>query len=167
MNLLQKVYFKPKTWQHFTPHCKHLASCSKIHELHRQVMSEAQSLFEPYWVSSGSHPRMCPAFIVVAPSPCALHLSQHGLFHVRRLVCVADMDECSSPGMCRNGTCSNIRGSYRCICHAGFTLTESGDCFGKCFTVSASPSLRVVSASPSPRAVTASVTSRSVLGPRD
>lgn len=42
-----------------------------------------------------------------------------------------DMDECTTrPGLCRNGTCVNLIGSYRCDCHTGFALTERGICQG-------------------------------------
>ena len=47
-------------------------------------------------------------------------------------VFILDVNECAvMPGMCRNGTCENTFGSYRCICDRGFTLTDNGDCFGK------------------------------------
>ena len=46
-------------------------------------------------------------------------------------VSTLDLDECSDPSMCRNGTCSNVRGSYRCVCDEGFQQTENGDCAGE------------------------------------
>lgn len=42
-----------------------------------------------------------------------------------------DIDECESrPGICRNGTCFNTPGSFRCHCNSGFTLTPHGECRG-------------------------------------
>jgi hypothetical protein len=45
--------------------------------------------------------------------------------------CHADMDECiMKPGLCRNGSCDNMAGSYRCHCNVGFRLTDRGECEG-------------------------------------
>ncbi|XP_047191424.1 latent-transforming growth factor beta-binding protein 4 isoform X2 [Scophthalmus maximus] len=33
-----------------------------------------------------------------------------------------DMNECLQPGLCENGICVNTRGSYSCVCRAGFIL---------------------------------------------
>lgn len=39
---------------------------------------------------------------------------------------LTDIDECNEkPGICRNGDCKNFEGSFQCICHNGFTLTEN------------------------------------------
>ncbi|KAK0148072.1 Latent-transforming growth factor beta-binding protein 4 [Merluccius polli] len=39
-------------------------------------------------------------------------------------VCV-DVNECVEPGLCENGVCVNTRGSYSCVCRAGFILDAS------------------------------------------
>ncbi|XP_041667187.1 latent-transforming growth factor beta-binding protein 4 isoform X3 [Cheilinus undulatus] len=36
-----------------------------------------------------------------------------------------DVDECLQPGLCENGICVNTRGSYSCVCRAGFILDAS------------------------------------------
>ena len=42
-----------------------------------------------------------------------------------------DINECElQPNLCRNGTCDNRIGSYRCYCAQGFELTHSEDCEG-------------------------------------
>lgn len=43
-----------------------------------------------------------------------------------------DINECQiSTGICGNGTCVNLEGHYRCVCHDGFRLHEqSGLCIG-------------------------------------
>jgi hypothetical protein len=47
-------------------------------------------------------------------------------------VCVSDHDECSQTGMCANGQCINMDGSFKCQCHSGFILSPSGhSCVGK------------------------------------
>lgn len=38
----------------------------------------------------------------------------------------SDIDECSQPGVCRNGRCVNTRGSFQCQCNPGFTLSKDG-----------------------------------------
>ena len=44
---------------------------------------------------------------------------------------VLDIDECvSRPGFCRNGTCENLEGDFRCHCNPGFILSDSKDCEG-------------------------------------
>ena len=47
-----------------------------------------------------------------------------------------DMDECRSiPGLCRNGECENVIGSFRCRCPPDFQLSESGrECRGEFFS---------------------------------
>ncbi len=46
---------------------------------------------------------------------------------------VLDINECIAlPGVCVNGDCLNIEGSYRCHCHRGFQLAPNADeCVGK------------------------------------
>ncbi|XP_025907120.1 latent-transforming growth factor beta-binding protein 4-like, partial [Nothoprocta perdicaria] len=36
-----------------------------------------------------------------------------------------DVDECQAGGLCQNGLCSNTRGSFACLCHAGYILDSS------------------------------------------
>ncbi|XP_059496899.1 latent-transforming growth factor beta-binding protein 1-like isoform X2 [Stegostoma tigrinum] len=36
-----------------------------------------------------------------------------------------DIDECSLPGICQNGKCLNVRGSYSCVCSQGFVQDTS------------------------------------------
>ena len=40
-----------------------------------------------------------------------------------------DIDECSerSPSVCQNGRCTNVAGSFQCVCNDGFTLTATRD----------------------------------------
>lgn len=43
-----------------------------------------------------------------------------------------DHDECSETGMCNNGVCTNMDGSFKCVCHQGYVLSPSGfACIGK------------------------------------
>ena len=45
-----------------------------------------------------------------------------------------DEDECLTAGVCGNGNCSNIEGSYRCICPQGYTQGRySPRCVGKSY----------------------------------
>lgn len=38
-----------------------------------------------------------------------------------------DINECAqNPGVCENGACENMIGSYRCICNPGFQLDTTG-----------------------------------------
>ena len=42
-----------------------------------------------------------------------------------------DHDECEENGMCANGKCINMDGSFKCQCHEGFVLSASGhSCIG-------------------------------------
>lgn len=45
-----------------------------------------------------------------------------------------DENECrTKPGICENGRCMNVIGSYRCECNEGFLSSPSGiECLGKC-----------------------------------
>ncbi|XP_071886064.1 latent-transforming growth factor beta-binding protein 4-like [Anas platyrhynchos] len=36
-----------------------------------------------------------------------------------------DVDECQEGGFCKNGLCTNTRGSFACLCHEGFILDSS------------------------------------------
>ena len=38
----------------------------------------------------------------------------------------ADHDECSETGMCANGVCTNMDGSFKCVCNDGYVLSSSG-----------------------------------------
>lgn len=40
-----------------------------------------------------------------------------------RNVLSADMNECEHGGMCPNGECVNMDGSYKCICKPGYKQT--------------------------------------------
>ena len=40
----------------------------------------------------------------------------------------ADIDECTErPGICRDGTCHNLQGSFQCQCRPGFQLNAARD----------------------------------------
>lgn len=40
----------------------------------------------------------------------------------------ADIDECAErPGICRDGTCHNLQGSFQCQCRPGFQLSAARD----------------------------------------
>lgn len=41
-------------------------------------------------------------------------------------ISLKDIDECSQPGVCRNGRCVNTRGGFECRCSPGFTLSKDG-----------------------------------------
>lgn len=45
----------------------------------------------------------------------------------------ADINECAlDPEICTNGTCENLRGSYRCICNLGYEAGATGkECIGE------------------------------------
>uniref|UniRef100_A0A8C5Q4J5 Latent transforming growth factor beta binding protein 4 n=1 Tax=Leptobrachium leishanense TaxID=445787 RepID=A0A8C5Q4J5_9ANUR len=36
-----------------------------------------------------------------------------------------DIDECKDPALCQNGDCTNTRGSFSCLCRAGYLLDSS------------------------------------------
>ena len=46
---------------------------------------------------------------------------------------VSDINECEEvAGICTNGDCQNLDGSFSCICGSGFRLSPSRDsCLGK------------------------------------
>lgn len=46
-----------------------------------------------------------------------------------------DVDECSSDsGLCQNGDCINLEGSYHCRCYTGFEISKDGkDCIGRLY----------------------------------
>jgi len=42
-----------------------------------------------------------------------------------------DMDECSTSGMCENGKCVNMEGSFKCVCDSGFRIgPDLSHCIG-------------------------------------
>lgn len=43
-----------------------------------------------------------------------------------------DVDECAiNSGLCRNGQCVNVEGSYQCLCYDGFEQSPDGkSCIG-------------------------------------
>lgn len=53
--------------------------------------------------------------------------------HIGVLFFCEDENECrTKPGICENGRCINIIGSYRCECNEGFQSSSSGtECLGK------------------------------------
>jgi len=62
------------------------------------------------------------------PSVVERHVSLAG-------VCVGvDVDECREmTGVCANGDCINLLGSFNCICHIGHRLTaDRTTCIGAC-----------------------------------
>ena len=41
------------------------------------------------------------------------------------------MDECAETGMCSNGKCINMDGSFKCVCDSGYKLSPDGkNCIG-------------------------------------
>lgn len=43
-----------------------------------------------------------------------------------------DLDECAETGMCGNGKCVNIDGSFKCVCDPGYQLgPDRKVCVGK------------------------------------
>lgn len=50
---------------------------------------------------------------------------------------LVDVNECSQSGICNNGQCVNVEGSFRCICSAGYKLSSDGTyCSGVYFSTS-------------------------------
>ena len=51
---------------------------------------------------------------------------------ITELLWPSDDNECEKSGMCANGMCKNMDGSYKCICNPGYVLSPTGDvCIGK------------------------------------
>jgi len=48
--------------------------------------------------------------------------------------CFSDIDECSrTSGICSNGVCENMMGTYQCVCDDGYQQTgQKSHCEGKC-----------------------------------
>lgn len=45
---------------------------------------------------------------------------------------MTDHDECQENGMCANGVCVNMHGSFKCQCHSGYILSPTGhSCIGE------------------------------------
>lgn len=45
-----------------------------------------------------------------------------------------DHDECEKNGMCANGKCLNVQGSFQCHCKSGFVMSKTGySCIGNLF----------------------------------
>lgn len=43
-----------------------------------------------------------------------------------------DHNECEKNGMCANGKCLNVQGSFQCRCKSGFVMSQTGhSCIGK------------------------------------
>ena len=44
--------------------------------------------------------------------------------------CEIDVDECEvTPDICgENGDCNNTMGGHECVCHAGYTIDDQGNC---------------------------------------
>lgn len=62
-------------------------------------------------------------------------LKTSSLSNIRPYCRFADIDECRiSAGLCGNGTCTNIAGSFRCDCFTGFENAPMmmEVCIGKC-----------------------------------
>lgn len=48
---------------------------------------------------------------------------------------LSDVDECQNRGVCLNGHCENLAGSYRCLCNEGFLPeADSKGCRGQWHT---------------------------------
>ncbi len=48
---------------------------------------------------------------------------------------LSDVNECQKRGVCLNGRCENLAGSYRCLCNEGFLPeTDSKVCRGQWHT---------------------------------
>uniref|UniRef100_A0A3Q3WTY3 Latent transforming growth factor beta binding protein 4 n=1 Tax=Mola mola TaxID=94237 RepID=A0A3Q3WTY3_MOLML len=62
---------------------------------------------------------LCPDNTGQSNSSCPV-----GFERVNGTQCV-DVNECLRPGLCENGFCVNTRGSYSCVCRAGFVLDAS------------------------------------------
>ena len=50
-----------------------------------------------------------------------------------KLFYILDMNECAEAGMCPNGVCFNMDGSYKCRCNPGFKQSPNQQvCYGRC-----------------------------------
>ena len=55
----------------------------------------------------------------------------------RNFLISIDYNECQQTGMCQNGQCVNMEGSYQCVCRPGFDLSEDKSvCLGKFTNIS-------------------------------
>lgn len=59
--------------------------------------------------------------MIVAIIDNELHLSNHKVFVLKRIIIITDVDECSSNPCQHNGTCVDLINMYTCICQAGYT----------------------------------------------
>ena len=61
-----------------------------------------------------------------------LLLVKRSLNNENHFISLLDIDECATPGICGNGTCTNVPGSYLCTCAVGFKRGRSSpSCQGK------------------------------------
>nr|CAI5820598.1 unnamed protein product [Callosobruchus analis] len=60
-------------------------------------------------------------------NPCG-GAAQCGYKHGYTMMDCVDINECvDKPGICQNGECKNLEGSFQCICESGFKLTSTRD----------------------------------------
>uniref|UniRef100_A0A8C4QNA1 Latent-transforming growth factor beta-binding protein 1 n=1 Tax=Eptatretus burgeri TaxID=7764 RepID=A0A8C4QNA1_EPTBU len=58
-------------------------------------------------------------------SKCNKCPPKHGECICSQVHFIADINECQMPGICPNGKCRNLKGSYMCMCNAGYTPNTS------------------------------------------